>query len=263
MTTDYWGKPIQCPELQRYVKRGLRIVSYNGFETERIVVPGEIDGRPVISIGEKVFMNATVSEVVLPNSLKAILKQAFDGCEKLSSVSLPDGITYIGSGCFQNSGLEELLCPKSVTVIPNSCFYRCKRLKKVRLGTSVNKIEYFAFDNCESLSEITLPESLMELEDACFANTAIKVIIIPQNVQKMHGETFGGNLWEISAKHKHKIACVFLGKDTDIFTTVAKKSILSRVALIYCLPGSKIQKVAREHSIPIKPLGEFRSEDYQ
>lgn len=263
MITDYWGKPIQCPELQRYAKKGLRIVSYNGFETERVVIPSEIDDRPVVSIGEKVFMNANVSEVILPNSLKAILKQAFEGCENLSSISIPDEITYIGSNCFKNSGLEEFICPNSVTVIQNSCFYHCKRLHKVRLGTSVNKLEYFAFDGCESLSDIVLPESLIEIEDACFSNTAIKAIIIPQNVQKVHGEVFGGNLWEISAKHKYKVACVFLGRDTEIFSTVGKKSILSRVSLIYCLPGSRIQKVAREHSIPIKPLSEFRMEDYQ
>jgi uncharacterized coiled-coil protein SlyX len=263
MITDYWGKPIQCREIQKYAKQGLRIISYNGFETERVVIPNEIEGRPVISIGEKVFMNASISEVVLPNSLKAILKQAFEGCENLSSISLPDELTYIGSDCFKRSGLEKFDCPRSISVIPSSCFHYCKRLSKVHLGTSVKKIEYFAFDDCENLSNIALPESLIEMEDACLANTAIKVIIIPQNVAKMHCESFSGNLWEISAKHKHKIVCVFLGKDTEIFTTVGKKSILSRVSLIYCLPGSKIQRIAREHSIPIKPISEFRMEDYQ
>ena len=109
-------------------------------------------------------------------------------------------------------------------------------MHKVRLGTSVNKLEYFAFDGCESLSDIVLPESLIEIEDACFSNTAIKAIIIPQNVQKVHGEVFGGNLWEISAKHKYKVACVFLGRDTEIFSTVGKKAFLAECHLSIVCP---------------------------
>ena len=253
----------KCPEIQRYVNKGIRITGYNGFEIQRVTVPSEINGRPVISIGEKVFMNTSLSEIILPKSLKAILRNAFDGCKNLRKINLPEGITFIAGSCFANSGLEEVSCPDSLELIPNSCFYRCKQLNKVHLGISVNKIAYFAFDGCENLSDITLPESLIEIEDACFADTAIKAIIIPQNVKKIHGEAFGGKLWEISAKHKYKIACVFLGRNTEIFSTVAKKSIFSRVSVIYCLPGSKIQKIAREHLIPIKPISEFRLENYQ
>lgn len=261
--TDYHGKRIQCLELQKYVDNGLRIVGYNGFEADRVVVPNEINGRKVISIGEKVFMNTSLSEVVLPTSLKAILKNAFDGCKNLKRISLPEEITYIGENCFQNSGLEEFFCPKSTRIIPHGCFARCSQLHKVILDAPISKLEYHAFYGCENLSEITLPESLIEIENASFENTAIKAIIIPRNVQKMHIEAFGSGTWRLTAKHKHEVVCAFLGMETEIFKTLWSQSHLNRVSLVYCLPGSKIQKIARENLIQIKHLREFRLEDYQ
>lgn len=68
MTTNYsvWMQQEKNPALERFAGKGLRITAYNGFETKRVIIPREIDGHPVISIGEKAFMNATISEVILP-----------------------------------------------------------------------------------------------------------------------------------------------------------------------------------------------------
>ena len=33
------------------------------------------------------------------------------------------------------------------------------------------------------------------------------------------------------------------------------------IALIYCLPGSKVQQIARDKGIPVRPLSEFQMED--
>lgn len=62
-------------------------------------------------------------------------------------------------------------------------------------------------------------------------------------------------------RDKRKVICVFLGKDTVVDVETFKH--FTFVSLIYCLPGSKIQQIAREWSIPIKPLSEFKMEDAQ
>ena len=71
--TDFWNNQKPERALQKLVGKGLRIMAYTGFDAEGVVIPAKIGGLPVVSIGEKVFKNTTVSEVILPGSIKAIL----------------------------------------------------------------------------------------------------------------------------------------------------------------------------------------------
>ena len=123
--------------LSKYVGRGIRITSYNGFDIERVIVPTEIDGQPVISIGEKAFKNANLSEIILPSSLRAILKSAFQGCKNLIHIDLPESVEYLGEYCFSETGLESISIPNSIEVIPKDCFKECKELESVQLGRCV------------------------------------------------------------------------------------------------------------------------------
>lgn len=239
------------PELERFAGKGLRITSYNGFETNRVIIPREINGQPVISIGEKAFMNASVSEVVLPTSIKAILSKAFSGCKNLKKIDLPDAIEYLGPSCFSQSGLTELAFPNSLKSIPSYCCLNCSELETISIGQQVEKIKKGAFHGCSKIRSVTLPEKLSEIEDWAFTGTSITTIIFPSEMKFVAKYIF-------SFTHSdEKVNCVFLGKDTKI------DGKLENVSLIYCLPGSNIQQAARENSIPIKPLSEFRMEDYQ
>ncbi len=242
--------------LSSFVGKGLRITAYNGFETDRVIIPNEIDGQPVISIGEKAFMNAPISEVVLPKSLKAILRQAFQGCSNIKHIDLPDSIEYLGSYCFADSGIVDLVLPPLLTRVPNDCCRACKQLKKVSFGTRVTTIGYAAFQDCSEIREISLPETLLNVENKSFEGTSISTIIFPSNVKQVSGETFG----DIHTPTKHDVVCVFLGKETVVDVKYFFRPF-SFVSLIYCLPGSKIQQIARQRKIPMKPLSDFRMKD--
>lgn len=251
------GPPDVVSALAPYVGKGIRITSYNGFETERVIVPKEIDGYTVVSIGEKAFMNAPISEVVLPKSLKAILREAFRGCSNIKHIDLPDTIEYLGSYCFADSGIVDLVLPSSLTKVPNVCCCSCKQLKKVSFGTRVTTIGHAAFRGCSEIREISLPESLLNVEAKSFEGTSISTMIFPSNVKQVSKETFGDKY----TRRKHDVVCVFLGKETVV--DVESFETFPLVSLIYCLPGSKIQQIARERKIPMKPLSDFRMEDYQ
>lgn len=250
-----WNQRTKVPELARFVGKGLRITAYNGFESDRIIIPNKIDGQPVISIGEKAFMNAAISEVILPKSIKAVFNNAFNGCKNLKHIDLPDDVQYLGEYCFNSSGITEFTCPNSLTKIPDGCLCQCNDLKKVNLGNQVRQLGCLAFSNCSKLNNISLPESLNEIKFGCFVGTAITTIIIPSNVENISYESFGDNY----TGNSNKVTCVFLGKDTCV--EIKHFELFYNVSLIYCLPGSNIQQVAREHSIPMKPLSEFRMEN--
>ena len=252
MVTDWNNRPKKDLELSKYIGKGIRITSYNGFESDRVIVPKEIDGQPVISIGENVFKNASFSELILPSSLKAILASAFSGCTNLKHIDLPEGLEYLGEYCFSRTGLETIHIPDYVRVIPTSCFRDCESLNTIVLGSMTKKIGLSAFRGCVKLNNVSLPETVEEISAECFEDTAIKTLIVPRRLYSISHETFGGLF---SRNNNNKVTCAFLGK--EIIIDGRSTSTFYNVGQIYCLPGSNVQKFAREHSIQMKPLSEF------
>lgn len=196
---------ITIESLQPYIGQGIRITEYNGFE-ETVIIPRTINNLPVVSIGSDAFRNCYSSEVILPDTIKAILSNAFSCCQNMKSIYLPEGIEYLGYCCFSYSNFETIEFPDSLKSIGRVC------------------------SGCENL----------------------KTIIIPETVDSVNGRAF------LTTNKKKKILeCAFYGYNT----TVTDRFFEKNVKTIYCLPGSAIQKYAREYGIPIKPLSEFKMED--
>lgn len=253
-TTDYFDRKVTIAELRPFVGKTIRITSYNGFESERVIVPKEIDGYTVVSIGENAFKNASLSEIILPSTVKAILKNAFEGCLNLKSLDLPDGLLYLGEHCFQNSGLESIAFPNTITKISNNCCSACANLRKVSFGNGVKRIEYAAFRKCSNLREVSLPDSLESIEFSSFEDVPLTVVILPSGLKEISHKAFSDS----SFRANNSITCVFLGKETSIENGSRSYENFNKVSLVYCLPGSNVQKFAREHKLQMKPLSEFR-----
>lgn len=74
---------------------GITITGYTGSEGV-LVIPGEINGQPVMAIGDWAFAWCnTLAQVQLPDSLTTIGEGAFAGCSGLASITLPAGLTTI------------------------------------------------------------------------------------------------------------------------------------------------------------------------
>jgi len=87
-----------------------------------------------------------VTEIIVPEEVKALGKECFLGCQKIVSVILPDGMTEI----------------------PYRAFKNCKNLQKIYIPDSVIQIGEGSFSSCEALKEITLPENLESIGSYAF-----------------------------------------------------------------------------------------------
>ena len=95
----------------------ITITSYTGAERE-IVIPKEIDGRPVTTIGECAFEDYDLTSVTFPDTLTAINFAAFRYCTTLTEVSFSDSLTYLGYDCFLGcENLKVVELPKN-TALP-------------------------------------------------------------------------------------------------------------------------------------------------
>ena len=65
-----------------------------------IVIPAEIDGYPVISLAPHLFENTAVTSVDIPDSVTYIGDGIFSGCSQLSEVKGGDGLTEVGNDAF-------------------------------------------------------------------------------------------------------------------------------------------------------------------
>ncbi len=92
-----WTEPADFT--YRTNENGLTITGYHG-NAEEIVVPEEIDGKPVAAIAAGAFENASARSVILPRSLEVLEDGAFFGAA-LESVLLFDNLEAFGDGAFE------------------------------------------------------------------------------------------------------------------------------------------------------------------
>lgn len=183
-----------------------------GILNENAVFQPEIeyDGNtyPVVALG-KFFLRDSYdsSEFVIPDYIKVVLANAFDGSD-IESITIPSTVKYIEgkylfNGCknlknvtfegtyevFPNweHAFDGCKCLESV-IIPygakdlTAAFSGCESLTSVSLPETVESLGA-AFSKCSSLSEVVLPEGLKDLgEMGTFEESGITSLIIPENV---------------------------------------------------------------------------------
>jgi len=120
------------------------------------------------SRGNLYLKGVLVEDLVIPDGVTQIGRNAFAGCRSVKSVVIPDSVRIIKRGAFEN----------------------CRNLRKVLLSNNLTEIGDEAFRSCESLSGITLPESLQRIGAAAFYNSHITGIKIPRNVTKIGESAF-------------------------------------------------------------------------
>ena len=102
----------------------------------------------------------TSTKVVIPAEhndgyITEIGKEAFEYCNGLTRIKLPDTITKIGYRAFYKcSGLTSITIPNSVTEIGLWAFAYCSGLTSITIPDSVTEIGEYAFNGCSGLAEI-------------------------------------------------------------------------------------------------------------
>lgn len=97
-----------------------------------IIIPTKYENLPVTSIGREAFAGCEgLTSITLPNSVTSIDDRAFYGCTELATITLSNSLTIIGDSAFENcTMLTGITIPNSVIYIGDDAFAFCVDLHK-------------------------------------------------------------------------------------------------------------------------------------
>ena len=182
------------------------ITKFTG-EENKVVVPTELDGKKVTSIGANAFSNSKFTTAEIPEGIISIGVGAFSNCKNLTRINIPVTVSVIEANPFRNSSMlvtievpsnhpifeiidgvlftkegKRLLCypisftkqeypvPEGTTVIGENAFWGCSGLTTIHLPDSLTEIEDGAFHNCKSLKNVIIPQSVMKIGNSAFSS---------------------------------------------------------------------------------------------
>ena len=174
----------------------------------KVVIPAEINGTTVTSIGEHAFQGKNVftrpqiilAEIDFSNAenLTEIGNQAFGYCEKLKTVDLSKTkVTAIGKFAFSDcTALQNVVLPDKLESLGSSVFTGCSSIKTLRTATApegvvfflpdtLNSIGYQTFKNCFASdvdARVVIPASVETIADGAFNDKQITQIIVERKV---------------------------------------------------------------------------------
>ena len=160
-------------------------------------------------------------EYTVPKSIKSVTDYAFDDCNSLESIVLPESMPE-----FSYSLYDLECCPslKSIKVTGNNAYYSAED------GVLFNKdkTEIYVFPRSKE-GNYTIPNSVTEISSNQFSQcTGLTGITIPNSVTQIVDNPFNGNLKSIKVSEGNKYFCsydgVLFNKDkTEILFCVGNK----------------------------------------
>ena len=137
------------------------ITGYNGTASD-LVIPSEIDGYKVTSIGYYAFRdNMNIVNAEIAEGIAKIGEWSFSGCTNLKNISVPESVTDIEMYAFEN----------------------CTSLESITIPHSVTELSFYAFDGCTALTAITVDSQntkYVDIDGVVFSKDITKLIIFPE-----------------------------------------------------------------------------------
>ena len=200
---------------------GATIVS-NTYDAEKECWVITFDGD-VTSIGEYAFRQcSSLTSITIPDSVTSIGSQAFSDCSSLTNITIGDSVTSIANEAFAHCRrLASVTIPDSVTEIRDHVFWGCSGLAEFKgkfasedgrclilngvlnsfapagltgysILDSVTEIG-FAFYGCQSLTSVTIPNSVTKIGEWAFREcTNLTSITIGDSVTSIGYGAFSG-----------------------------------------------------------------------
>lgn len=174
------------------------IVTQCDKSAEEVVIPEKIAGKPVTEIAEDAFQFCeNLTSVEIPDTVQTIGKNAFWSCHKLQHVTLPKNLAAVGDNCFRSCGLlAELEIPVTLQKIGLDAFCDTAWLKNQQTENPLVQVNHILIDatTCSGTA-VEVPDGVTEIGNFAFYNCGnLQKIMLPASVTKIDWGAF----WQCS-----------------------------------------------------------------
>ena len=152
------------------VKEGVTALPNDAFyyanKLEKVVLPSTLT-----SIGVTAFNGcSSLTSVNVPDNVTSIGNYAFEGCSKLTSVNYPKNLTTMGYGVFSGVPITCVTVKEGVTVLPSHAFHNANKIEKISLPSTLQTIGQSAFEGCSSLEILKVGTKIEKISSYAFDN---------------------------------------------------------------------------------------------
>lgn len=102
----------------------------------------------------------SLNEIVMPSTVEAIYNYVFAGCTSLSSVTLNEGCTTLGDHVFKDCPFTSIIFPRTLSSIREYAFEGSGLTSADLSNTKIEYLPNGCFCNCTKLKEVQLPSTL-------------------------------------------------------------------------------------------------------
>jgi len=145
-------------------------------------------GKNVTVVPKDMFAWSGITEVVFEgNSIKEIQESAFERCERIVTLNIPEGVTSVGINIISHcDGLKELTIPSTLTDITSYAFGYAYGLEKIYYNATNAKINgnvlmsansVFGYTALYSTCTVYIGENVKSLPDNTFRDSKISYIV--------------------------------------------------------------------------------------
>ena len=166
-----------------------------------IVIPPSIEENgksyTIISLSSFSFYKCRQSRITLPDTLKFIHRNAIDLCRMETELKLPESLEVIDQWGIASNNFQSITIPKRVRYLGNGFASFCPIISiSVDSQNPFYKLNYdgvlynIGFTTLllapQNLTEIKIPDTVVEIYTAALAGLKFTEIIIPKSVKKLH-----------------------------------------------------------------------------
>lgn len=165
------------------------ITGVRGNPTE-LTIPAMFNGRAVMAVAPGAFQGCqSLRRVTLPDTVAVIGESAFENCSELKQIVFGAGLTLLDKNALRNCrSLDQATLPAKVHEVGRSAFEGCTGLQHLLVQGRVKIIRDNAFLDCDHLSRITFDQPAARVADSAFSGCCslpdqLLLSFCPQNAQ--------------------------------------------------------------------------------